>query len=54
LPGDSRAAQKGIYAERITEAGIKTARRLMDWADKKELSPTALSVKFFLPLLSIG
>ena len=48
LPGDSRAAQKGIYAERITVAGIKIARRVMDWAEGKELSPTALSVSWIL------
>jgi aryl-alcohol dehydrogenase-like predicted oxidoreductase len=48
LPGDSRAAQKGIYAERITDAGIKIARHVMDWAEGKELSPTALSVSWIL------
>jgi aryl-alcohol dehydrogenase-like predicted oxidoreductase len=48
LPGDSRAAQKGIYAERITDAGIKIARNVMEWAERKELSPTALSVSWIL------
>jgi len=48
LPGDSRAAQKSIYAERITEAGIKIARQVIDWAEGKELSPTALSVAWIL------
>lgn len=48
LPGDSRAAQKGIYAERITEEGIKIARQVMDWAEGKELSPAALSVSWIL------
>jgi aryl-alcohol dehydrogenase-like predicted oxidoreductase len=48
LPGDSRAAQKSIYAERITEAGIKIARQVIDWAERKKLSPTALSVAWIL------
>jgi aryl-alcohol dehydrogenase-like predicted oxidoreductase len=48
LPGDSRAAQKSIYAERITEAGIKIARLVIDWAERKKLSPTALSVAWIL------
>jgi 1-deoxyxylulose-5-phosphate synthase len=48
LPGDSRAAQKGIYAERITDAGIKIAGHVMDWAKGKKLSPTALSVSWIL------
>jgi aryl-alcohol dehydrogenase-like predicted oxidoreductase len=48
LPGDSRAAQKGIYAERITDVGIKIARHVMDWAEGKGLSPTALSVSWIL------
>jgi len=48
LPEDSRAAQKSIYAERITDSGIKIARQVMDWADEKELSPTALSVSWIL------
>jgi len=48
LPGDSRAAQKGIYAERITDAGINIARQVMDWTEGKEMSPTALSVSWIL------
>jgi len=48
LPGDSRAAQKGIYAERITDAGIDIARQVMDWTKGKEMSPTALSVSWIL------
>jgi len=48
LPGNSRAAQKGIYAERITDVGINIARHVMDWAEGKELSPAALSVSWIL------
>jgi aryl-alcohol dehydrogenase-like predicted oxidoreductase len=43
LPINSRATQKSIYAERITDAGIKIARRVRDRAKEKDLSPTALS-----------
>ena len=48
LPEESRATQKSIYAERITDAGIKIARCVMDRAEEKELSPTALSVSWIL------
>ena len=48
LPGNSRAVQKDIYAERITEAGIKIARQVMEWAKGKKLSPTAFSVSWIL------
>ena len=48
LPLNSRATQKSIYAERITDAGIKIARHVMDWAKGKKLSPTALSVSWIL------
>jgi aryl-alcohol dehydrogenase-like predicted oxidoreductase len=48
LPEDSRAKQKGIYAERVTDAGIKTAQKVMDWAEAKEMSPTALCVSWIL------
>ena len=48
LPEGSRATQKNIYAERITEAGIKTAQKIISWAKKRELSPTALSVSWIL------
>ena len=48
LPEDSRAKQKSIYAERVTDAGIKTARQVIDWAEEKKLSPTALSVSWIL------
>ena len=48
FPEGSRATQKNIYAERITEAGVKTAQRIMKWAKKRELSPTALSISWIL------
>ena len=48
LPGESRATQKSIYAERITDAGIKIARCVMGRAEEKELSATALSVSWIL------
>ena len=48
LPEGSRATQKNIYAERISQAGIKTAQRIISWAKKRELSPTALSVSWIL------
>jgi aryl-alcohol dehydrogenase-like predicted oxidoreductase len=48
LPINSRATQKSIYAERITDVGIKIARRVRDWAKEKDLSPTALSVSWII------
>lgn len=48
LPEDSRAAQKDIYAERITDAGIKIASKVIDRAGKRGLSPTALSISWIL------
>ena len=48
LPEGSRATQKKIYAERITEVGIKAAQRIISWAKKRALSPTALSVSWIL------
>lgn len=48
FPEDSRAAQKPIYAERITESGIKIASKIIGCARKKGLSPTALSLSWIL------
>lgn len=48
LPENSRAAQKKIFAERITDVGIEIARQVSDWAEKKGLSPSALSVAWIL------
>jgi 1-deoxyxylulose-5-phosphate synthase len=48
VPGDSRAAQKAIYRERVTEEGIRIARDLAVTASGRGCSPTALSVAWVL------
>jgi 1-deoxyxylulose-5-phosphate synthase len=48
LPENSRATQKDIYAERITDAGIKAASTIIGRAKKRSFSPTALAVAWIL------
>lgn len=48
LPQGSRASQKRIYAERITDAGINIASQVIDRAEKKGLSATALCISWIL------
>lgn len=48
LPTNSRAAQKQIFADRITEAGIRISHQVMTRANERMLSPTALSVSWIL------
>ncbi len=48
FPEGSRATQKSIYAERITNAGIGVAQKVIQRAKKMELSSTSLSVSWIL------
>jgi aryl-alcohol dehydrogenase-like predicted oxidoreductase len=48
LPKGSRAKQKQIYADRITEAGIRISQDVMIWAKDRNLSHTALCVSWIL------
>ena len=53
FPENSRAAQNVIFAERITDAGIKVASKIRDRAKEKGLSAAALSVSWILHQLAI-
>ena len=48
FPMDSRATQKTTYAQRITDAGINIAQKVLDRAKKMEASPASLSVSWIL------
>ena len=48
FPQDSRAMQKSIYAERITDTGIKIAQEVIKRAKEKEWTPASLSVSWIL------
>jgi 1-deoxyxylulose-5-phosphate synthase len=48
LPSGSRAAQKSIYAERVTDRGIDIARVVSERASANGLSPAALAVAWIL------
>ena len=54
LPEDSRAAQKDIYAQRITDAGIKASSKVIARARQTNLSPTALSISWVLHQTAIS
>jgi aryl-alcohol dehydrogenase-like predicted oxidoreductase len=48
LPEGSRATQKEVYAERITQAGIDAAARMADYAGKKGTTPARFAVAWVL------
>ena len=48
FPEGSRATQKQIYAERITDSGIEVAQKVKKRAKEKGLLPAALSVSWIL------
>ena len=48
LPKNSRAAQKQLFAERVTETGIQISHQVMKRAKEIGLSHTALSVSWIL------
>jgi aryl-alcohol dehydrogenase-like predicted oxidoreductase len=48
LPKGSRAAQKEVYAERITQAGIDAAAEMGEYARKKGLTPAQFAVAWVL------
>jgi aryl-alcohol dehydrogenase-like predicted oxidoreductase len=54
LPKDSRAAQKDIYAQRITDAGIKASSKVIAQARQINLSPAALSISWILHQTAIS
>jgi len=54
LPEDSRAAQKDIYAERITDDGINAARKVIAQAKQKNQSPAAVSLAWILHQAAIS
>jgi aryl-alcohol dehydrogenase-like predicted oxidoreductase len=48
LPEDSRGTQTEVYAERITQAGIDAAEKMMKYAQKKQLTPAQFAVAWIL------
>jgi aryl-alcohol dehydrogenase-like predicted oxidoreductase len=48
LPEGSRGTQKEVYAERITQAGIDAAEKMMKYARKKQLTPAQFAVAWIL------